>query len=78
MAQNDIKNPLEFIDKRRATRAGSNAAPVTTPANFLSISGMRARLAAAAPSTYTTARLEQMTRNDMVMALRQLDEATSI
>lgn len=78
MAQNEMENTLGFADKRRGTRAGSNALSVGTDANFTDVAGLRTRLAAAAPATYTTARLEQMTKNDMVYALRLLDEAGSV
>lgn len=78
MAQNENENVLGFSDKRRATRAGSSSLSVTTDANFTDVAGLRARLAAAAPSSYTTDRLEKMTKNDMVYALRLLDEAGSI
>jgi hypothetical protein len=39
---------------------------------------MRARLAAANASYYTTERLDRMTDNDMVFALRVLDDPGSI
>lgn len=78
MAQNDTENTLGFVDKRRATRAGSNALSVGTDANFTDVAGLRARLFAAAPSSYSQARLETMTKNDMQYALRLLDEAGSI
>lgn len=47
-------------------------------ANMLSISALRTRLAAIDGGYYTTARLNQMTRNDMVWAVRQNDHPESI
>lgn len=78
MAQHDLDASFGTVDKRRAVRAGNSANNYTTDANFADINAMRTRLAAAAPASYTTARLEQMTKNDMLFALRQLDEAGSI
>lgn len=75
---NEMENVLGFVDKRRATRAGSNGLSVTTDANFTDEAGLDARLTAAAGATYTAARLRQMTKNDKVYALRLLDEAASI
>ena len=78
MAQNQVGNEQGFVDKRGANRAGSTADYITTNTNYDDINAMRTRLAAAAPGTYTTARLEQMTDNDMRFALRSIDDPTSI
>jgi hypothetical protein len=57
---------------------GTNAALVATPANYASISAMKTRLAAINGTSYTTARLNTMTVNDLVYALRLNDDAGSI
>lgn len=75
MVMTEIENDLGFVDKRRT--AGQSGVNVATPANFLSVSALRTRLAAAS-AYYTTARLDQMSKNDMVWALRKIDEAGSI
>lgn len=49
-----------------------------TPANYVSITAMRTRLAAISGTYYTTAMLDSMTVNDMVFALRNHDDATTI
>lgn len=64
---------LGFTDKRRV--AGQQGVNVATPANFIGIANMRARLIAINAAYYTTARLDAMTENDMVFAIRSADEA---
>lgn len=76
MADTEKENPLGFTDKRRTqTTAGSG---VTTPANFTDVTALRARLTAINGAYYTAARLNQMTKNDMVYAVRRADEAAGI
>lgn len=76
MANADLDNPLGFVDKRRVST--TSAALVATPANFFSIGALRTRLAAFNGAYYTSARLDQMSDNDMVYALRVADEAGSL
>lgn len=57
---------------------GSNAALVATPANYASVSAMKTRLAAINGTSYTTARMNTMTVNDLAYALRLNDDAGSI
>ncbi len=59
-----------FVDKRRA-RGLTGADPVTEAANMATISSLKARLTALAPSSYTAARMNTMTRNDLIYALRK-------
>lgn len=75
MAVADVENKLGFVDKRRTQ--GLNTNPVTTFANFEDVLAMRTRLAAAS-AYYTSGQLDTMTKNDMVYALRLIDEAGSI
>lgn len=76
MADVERENVLGFVDRRRlATDANVRA---TTPANYLDVGGLRARLAALQPATFTAKKLNEMTKNDMVFALRHLDDAASI
>jgi hypothetical protein len=74
MANTDTANVLGFVDKRKS----GGGLPVTTPANFTSVSAARTRLAAIDGTYYTSARLDQMTLNDMVYAIRTADEAAGI
>jgi hypothetical protein len=78
MAQNDTGDTFGYIDKRRATRAGSNAVSTGTPNNFVDIAKMRTRLTAISATAYSATNLDKMTENDMIWALRQADEAASI
>lgn len=71
MASAQSGNRLRVIDKRLSTSLG-------TDANFKDISAMRTRLAAISGTTFTAARLEAMTKNDMVYALRANDEAAGL
>jgi hypothetical protein len=78
MAQNDLDTGPGFVDKRRATRAGSATNSIATDANFADIGAMRTRLTAISATAYSAANLDKMTRNDMVHALRLADEAASV
>lgn len=76
MAQAELEFPLGIPDKRRTP--GQTGTSVATGANYLSVSALRTRLAAANGAYYTNARLDQMTKNDMVYALRTIDDAAGI
>lgn len=76
MAEIDAENTLGFVDKRRGR--GVNGAQVTSPANFSSVSDLRAALTAANGTYFTSARLNSMTKNDMVYALRLASESGGI
>lgn len=76
MANTDLLNQEGFTQAGRAGNA--NGAEVATPANYASVSAMRTRLAAINGTYYTSARLDQMTVNDMVYAIRVNDDATTI
>lgn len=78
MAQNDIEGILGLQDIRRGTKAGSDTLSLGTPANYADINHLKARLTAANGAYFTAARLNQMTKNDMVFALRAIDDAASI
>lgn len=72
----NLDREFDLTDKR-VTQL-TVAEPFATPLNYTSVSTMRARLAAINAGYYTTARLEQMTKNDMTYALRTLDDAAGI
>lgn len=58
---------------------GNNAgAGLVLTAGAVTIDSMKTRLAAISGTTYTAARLTDMSYNDMVYALRVLDHPTSI
>ena len=69
-----------IVDKRRGR--GTTGANLGTPANYQTVAALKARLAAVAAGVYGgaagTARMNTMTRNDLVWALRQSDDAAGI
>lgn len=70
---------MKFVNCRKAAPdAGGSDSDLATPANYGSINSMRTRLAAANGAYYTAVRLDEMTVNDMVYALRTIDDTTSI
>jgi hypothetical protein len=69
-----------FVDRRRAT-AASAVAPLSstaTPLNYADVTKLRARLTAINAGRYTSAYLDTLTLNDMIYALRTLDDPTGI
>ncbi len=87
MADVELENPLGFVDKRREPKgvdAGNApglhvaAAGTADASNFSSVAGLRARLTAINATYYTAARLNLMTKNDMVYAVRLTDAAAGI
>lgn len=76
MADAQVESVFGVTIKGRAQ--GTNTASFGTPANYGSISAMKTRLAAANGTYYTAARLNQMTFNDLVYALRETDDAGTI
>lgn len=71
---------ITVIDKRKSTAANRVVATqmLATPLNYSSISALRTRLAAANGALFTAARLDAMTLNDMIYALRTIDDAAGI
>jgi hypothetical protein len=57
---------------------GAAVAPQATPVNYADTSHLRTRLAAINGSYFTAARLNQMTKNDMMYAVRIADDPGSI
>lgn len=76
MADSDIGELAGFVDKRRVK--GQTGSSLATSGNYDSVGTMRTRLAAINGTYYTTARLNSMTENDMVYALRLADDAAGI
>lgn len=70
---------LNFVNSRKAVAdMGGSGSNLGNASNYVSITAMRTRLAAANGAYYTAARLDQLGVNDMVFALRNIDDATSI
>lgn len=49
-----------------------------TPANYASVSALRAALTAANGAYYTSARLDKLSVNDMIWALRSIQDPATI
>lgn len=75
MADSDIEN--RYTDARKvqgtATKPGNLG-----DSRYTSVNALRTRLTAINAGYYTTARLNQMTKNDMEYAVRQADDAGGI
>jgi hypothetical protein len=69
MANAQVSSQHGFTERRRG-RAFTGSDPNAEAANMGQISAMRTRLAAINGTYYTAARLDAMTENDMVYALR--------
>jgi hypothetical protein len=69
MANTDTSSQFGFTDKRRG-RGLTSAETMTEKANMGDIPSMRTRLIAINSTYYTAARLDVMTENDMIYALR--------
>ena len=80
MARNDISNPLGVMNAKKGSRAGSathgNAALVYT--NGADVNTLRTRLKAISATTYTDKVLDDMTKNDMLYAIRVNDDSANI
>lgn len=78
MAQNQLGNLTGTVDRRVVSKGGSSSGSLATPANYADVNAMRTRLAAINAGYYTTTKLDQMSVNDMVYAIRVADDATAI
>lgn len=76
MANLDVGNRQKVVDKR--TGRGTSTNPVTSDASLKDITAMRARLTAINAGYYTSARLDKLTKNDMLMAIRLNDDLAGI
>lgn len=73
---NDVGNMVGFVDKR-AGRGGTVVIPATST-NYDDVASLRARLTAISATSYSPARLDIMTENDMIYALRLADDAGGV
>lgn len=72
----DHDAPFGFTDKR--VGRGATGAVVGTPLSYSGVSALETRLTAINAGYYTTARLNQMTENDMIFAVRTADDSAGI
>lgn len=70
---------INFTNCRKADfEMGGGNADLASVSNYGSIDQMRTRLTAISASYYTAAKLNEMSVNDMVYAVRSHDDGTSI
>lgn len=80
MADSQLRAPnIGFVNSLRAVPGGlGTGSGLTTPLNYTSVGALRTALAAANGAYYTATKLNQMTVNDMVFALRSIQDSTTI
>lgn len=79
MAQHQLTPPaVNFPDKRRSSAGAKTGKHLATPANYSGNDELDAALVAANGTYYTAKRLDSMTQNDKVYALRTIQDAASI
>src|SRR5688572_29066469 len=67
--------PIMVGLSNKAKEADDGTMGLATPANYSSVDAMRARLTAIDAAYYTTARLDAMTTNDMMYAIKVNDDS---
>lgn len=80
MANADLLDNLGVAERRGSTNAQAKASTTMlgTPLNYFDITKLRARLNTLNAGRYTSAYLDTLTRNDMIYALRTLDDSAGI
>lgn len=66
----DINDPFGVVDKRKGRGNTTATHHLAEANNMTTIAGMKARLTALNPTSFTAARMATMTENDLVYALR--------
>lgn len=79
-AQGQIGDLRGFVDKRRSTAAGAiNPATVlATIANYTDLNSIEAKLISTGNAAYTQAKLNLMTMNDKIYAVRLSQDSAGI
>lgn len=77
MANNQVGTIFHYADAQIG-RGQTSTERSSQVANLTSVAAMRTRLNAISSTTYSTARLDLMTKNDMLYAIRLESDATSI
>lgn len=76
MADSDLGELAGFVDKRRVK--GQSGSSLATPGNYNSVASMRTRLATVNGAYFTAPRLNSMSENDMIYALRLADDSAGL
>jgi hypothetical protein len=75
----DIEQPFGFQDIRQGRGiASGGAATLAEEVNYRSLTAVRARLTALNAAYFTSARMDVMTDNDLIYALRATGDLASI
>lgn len=80
MAQTQLRAPSTvFVNANKAVadQGGGNSL-ISSSANYGSINALKSRLSTLNASYYTVAKLDQMSVNDMVWALRSMEDKGTI
>lgn len=75
MADTEHENSIGVTDRRRTQTQTDLPGTLGTSVNYTDVGSLRTRLAAIDAGYYTSARLDNMTKNDMVYAVRLADDA---
>lgn len=80
MADSMIGVPrISFVNALKTGNGSfSQTSNLANASNYVSVGAMRTRLAAANGGYYTATKMDQMTVNDMIWALRSIDDRTTI
>ena len=78
MADTEKENSIGVVDKRFLQNSTDLPGTLGTSVNYTDVGSLRARLSTINAGYYTAARLNQMTKNDMVYAVRVADDPTGI
>lgn len=74
MADVEVENVLGVTDRRRIQSQTDLPGALDNDARYMSVGNLRTRLTAINAGYFTAARLNEMTKNDMVYALRLSDD----
>ncbi len=78
MADTEQEHTIGYTDKRRTQSQTKIPGTQGTTVNYNDVGALRARLTAVAAASYPATRLNTMTKNDMVYALRLADDAAGV
>lgn len=78
MANVETENIIGVTDKRRGVAQTDLPGTLGTSANYNDVGSLRTRLIAINSAYYTTDRLNSLTKNDMIYAVRLADDAAGI
>lgn len=80
MANKQTNTVVQFniTNPNRAAETGASTGGLDSPGTLVTITSLRSTLSTFDPFTYTNAVLDQMTVNDMVFAVRNINDPDTI